>query len=77
MVKKDMSTQEAAKVYIALLSDGYKPSKILGVFSTQQKATAVCLSQPTYMRCEWIPDGENSWYNGSGLYVQVVEYDVE
>jgi len=65
------------KVYVALLSDGYKPTQILGIFRSEENAKAACMKQPTYMRCEWSADGHNSWHNGSGLYVKVAEFILE
>lgn len=62
-------------VYVAMLIDK-NSSEILGVFSSREKAVDCCLKQPSFTRQSWRYDDSNSWCNGHGLYVKIVEFNV-
>lgn len=69
-------TQNKNIVYVSLLYQKDQLIKILGIFTTQDKAVKCCLSEPTRTRQEWFIDTQNAWHNGAGLITKVISQEL-
>lgn len=59
-------------VYVSLLYQQNQILKLLGIFTSRDKAVKRCLSEPTRTRQAWCVDSQNAWHNGAGLTAKVV-----
>jgi len=67
------------KVYLSLLQKNNNDVKILGVYSTEEKAINRCLKEPCFSHQGWRKESieKNHWHNGYGLYTKVLESAIE
>jgi len=67
------------KVYLSIKeSDTTYGVKILAVSASKSIAIKRCLSEYSFSKDKWMEDPlcENSWHNGYGLRVKVLEYNL-
>lgn len=63
-------------VYVSMLYQQSQIMKLLGIFSTEEKAVERCLSEPTRTRQNWCYDDKNTWHNGAGLVAKVISQEL-
>lgn len=66
-------------VYIALAENSEQNNRILGLYSSEDKAVERCLKEPSYSTFKWqeVKSEKNYWHNSLGLFVKVKNYLVE
>lgn len=67
------------KIYVAVRGLRRELYQILGAFSSIVDAERRCKQQPTYARRAWERFDEEpyTWHNGCGLYVKILEFDLQ
>jgi hypothetical protein len=67
------------KIYVVVRGEGRKLYQILGAYARIDDAERCCKQQPTIARRPWerFDEEPHTWHNGCGLYVKILEFDLQ